>query len=125
MKVPVRQDIALTGEVNLRGRAMVIGGLKEKAMGAFRAGVRTLIVPRDNLKDVREIPKRVRSHLKIIPVDHMDEVLRHALALDDPDAYFRAAAEKFAVKPLETRPAELPPTTMPLSDQDAQRGSIQ
>jgi ATP-dependent Lon protease len=109
MKVPVRQDLALTGEVNLRGRAMVIGGLKEKTMGAYRAGVRTLIIPRDNLKDVREIPKRVRERMKIIPVDHMDEVLRLALSLEDPDAYFRAAAAKFSVKPLEP-PAEKAPT---------------
>jgi ATP-dependent Lon protease len=104
LKIPVRQDIALTGEVSLRGKAMIIGGLKEKSMGAFRAGVRTLIIPRDNLKDVPEIPKRVRDQLRILPVDHMDEVLRLALSLEDVDAYFKAAADKFAVKPLEGKP---------------------
>ncbi len=104
IKVPVRQDIALTGEVSLRGKAMIIGGLKEKAMGAFRAGVRTMIIPRENLKDVRDVPKRVREKMRIIPVDHMDEVLRLALTLDDADAFFKSAAEKFHVKPLEGTP---------------------
>jgi ATP-dependent Lon protease len=104
LKVPVRQDLALTGEVSLRGKAMIIGGLKEKAMGAFRAGVRTMVIPKENLKDVRDVPKRVREKLKIIPVEHMDEVLRLALALEDVDAYFKAAAEKFHVKPLDGTP---------------------
>ena len=127
LKIPVRQDIALTGEVSLRGKAMIIGGLKEKAMGAFRAGVRTMVIPRENMKDLPDIPKRVREKLKIIPVDHMDEVLRVALSLDDAEAYFRAAAEKFSVKPLEGHPPEPPPAaSLPTdAEQARQRGSIQ
>src|SRR5690606_667459 len=85
LKVPVRQDIGLTGEVSLRGKALIIGGLKEKALGAFRSGVRTMVIPRDNMKDLRDVPRRVREKLTIIPVDNMDEVLRVALSLEDPD----------------------------------------
>jgi ATP-dependent Lon protease len=101
LKVPVRQDLALTGEVSLRGKALIIGGLKEKAMGAFRAGVRTIVIPRENLKDVPDVPRRVREKLRIIPVDHMDDVLRTALSLDEPDEFFRRAAERMHVKPLD------------------------
>jgi len=94
LKVPVRQDLALTGEVSLRGKAMIIGGLKEKAMGAYRAGVRTMIIPKDNVKDLRDVPKRVRDRLTVIPVEHMDEVLKVALKLDDVEAFFREAAAR-------------------------------
>ncbi|MFM2152456.1 MAG: hypothetical protein RL199_891 [Pseudomonadota bacterium] len=104
LKVPVRQDLALTGEVSLRGKAMIIGGLKEKAMGAYRAGVRTMIIPRENVKDLPDVPKRVREKLKIIPVDHMDEVLRVALTLDDADKYFEAAAARLGEKPIDVSP---------------------
>ncbi len=109
LKVPVRQDIALTGEITLRGKAGIIGGVKEKALGAYRAGIRTMLLPRENLKDVPEIPKGVRTRMKIIPVDHMDEVLRAALTLEDPDAFFKAAAEKFHVPPLNSQPEGVPP----------------
>ena len=109
LKVPVRQDLALTGEVSLRGKAMIIGGLKEKAMGAYRAGVRTMIIPRENMKDLPDIPKGVRAKMKIIPVEHMDEVLRAALSLEDADAFFKTAAEKFHVKPLDGQPEAVAP----------------
>jgi ATP-dependent Lon protease len=126
LKIPVRQDIALTGEVSLRGKAMIIGGLKEKALGAYRAGVRTLIIPRENMKDLPDVPKRVRDQLKIVPVEHMDEVLRQALSLADPETYFRMAAEKFSVKPLEGRPEDVPTVTLADDAESArQRGSIQ
>jgi ATP-dependent Lon protease len=104
LKVPVRQDLALTGEVSLRGKAMIIGGLKEKAMGAWRAGVRTMIIPRENMKDLPDVPKRVREKMRIIPVDHMDEVLRVALTLDDADKYFEAAAARLGEKPIGVTP---------------------
>lgn len=106
LKVPVRQDLALTGEVSLRGKAMIIGGLKEKAMGAYRAGVRTMVIPRENVKDLRDVPKRVRDKLTIIPVDHMDEVLRNALSLEDPEEFFRQAAARFEAKPIAGAPPE-------------------
>jgi len=88
-KVPVRKDIAMTGEITLRGRVLPIGGLKEKALAAHRGGTKIILIPKDNAKDVREIPMKIRRELKIIPVEHVDEVLRQALVLSDPDAFFK------------------------------------
>jgi len=88
-KVPVRRDIAMTGEITLRGRVLPIGGLKEKAMAAYRGGIKKILIPAENEKDVKEIPQVVRKNLEIIPVEHMDQVLRHALALEKPDEFFR------------------------------------
>jgi ATP-dependent Lon protease len=82
--VPVRRDLAMTGEITLRGRVLPIGGLKEKILAAHRSGITTVIMPKENAKDLRDIPKRVLKTLKVIPVEHMDEVLRHALVLPDP-----------------------------------------
>ena len=78
-EIPVRKDIAMTGEVTLRGRVLPIGGLKEKLLAALRGGVKTVLIPQDNEKDLAEIPENVKSALEIIPVGHVDEVLRHAL----------------------------------------------
>ena len=88
MKIPVRRTVAMTGEITLRGRVMPIGGLKEKMLAAHRAGITTIVVPRENRKDLREIPKRVLNAMRIVLVEHMDEVLREALVLADPDAMF-------------------------------------
>ncbi len=88
-KVPVRRDIAMTGEITLRGRVLPIGGLKEKAMAAYRGGIKKILIPAENEKDVKEIPAVVRQHVEIVPVEHMDQVLRHALALENPDEFFR------------------------------------
>ena len=77
--VPVRRDIAMTGEVTLRGRVLPIGGLKEKLLAALRGGITTVLIPQENEKDLAEIPANIREGLKIIPVDHADEVLRLAL----------------------------------------------
>ncbi|MGG1599590.1 MULTISPECIES: endopeptidase La [Paenibacillus] len=77
--IPVSRHVAMTGEITLRGRVLPIGGLKEKCMAAHRAGIRTVILPKDNEKDIEEIPESVRSDLNFIPVSHMDEVLEHAL----------------------------------------------
>ncbi|TAJ41150.1 MAG: endopeptidase La, partial [Chitinophagaceae bacterium] len=79
--VPVRKDIAMTGEVTLRGRVLPIGGLKEKLLAAMRGGITTVLIPKENEKDLVEIPAKIRDGLKIIPVSHVDEVL--ALALSD------------------------------------------
>ncbi len=78
-KLPVHRDVAMTGEVTLRGRVLEIGGLKEKILAAHRAGVKTVIVPSDNEKDVEDIPDYIRKDLKFIFVKHMDEVLKEAL----------------------------------------------
>jgi ATP-dependent Lon protease len=88
-RLPVRKDVAMTGEITLRGRVLPIGGLKEKVLAAHRGGIKKVIIPKENGKDVREIPRRVREKLEIVLVDHTDEVLREALKLDDPDAFFR------------------------------------
>ena len=83
--IPVRRDVAMTGEITLRGRVLPIGGLKEKLLAALRAGITTVFIPRDNEKDMAEIPDSVKKHLKVIPVAHVDEVISQAL-VRKPDA---------------------------------------
>ncbi|MFU8899163.1 MAG: endopeptidase La [Roseinatronobacter sp.] len=78
-QIPVRKDIAMTGEVTLRGNVLGIGGLKEKLLAALRGGIKTVLIPEDNAKDLPEIPDNVKDGLTIIPVSHVREVLRHAL----------------------------------------------
>jgi ATP-dependent Lon protease len=78
-QIPVRKDIAMTGEVSLRGNAMPIGGLKEKLLAALRGGITTVLIPQENEKDMAEIPDNVKEGLTIIPVTHVSEVLEHAL----------------------------------------------
>ena len=77
--IPVRRDIAMTGEVTLRGRVLPIGGLKEKLLAALRGGIRTVLIPGENEKDLAEIPASVKEALEIVPVSHVDEVLAKAL----------------------------------------------
>ncbi len=79
---PVRREVAMTGEVTLRGNTLEIGGLKEKALAAHRAGAKIVIIPKDNQKDLNEIPKEAKAELKFIPVTNMDEVLNEALVPD-------------------------------------------
>jgi ATP-dependent Lon protease len=78
--IPVRRDIAMTGEVTLRGRVLPIGGLKEKLLAALRGGIRTVLIPAENEKDLVEIPASVKDALEIVPVAHVDEVLARALS---------------------------------------------
>jgi ATP-dependent Lon protease len=78
--IPIRRDIAMTGEITLRGRVLPIGGLKEKLLAALRAGITTVLIPKENEKDLAEIPDNVKKHLKIIPVADVDEVIAQALA---------------------------------------------
>jgi ATP-dependent Lon protease len=78
-KIPVRCDVAMTGEITLRGKVLPIGGVKEKLLAAHRMGLRTIILPKDNEKDLADIPQEILSSLKIHPVDIMDEVLQIAL----------------------------------------------
>ena len=83
--VPVRPDVAMTGEVTLRGRVLPIGGLKEKLLAALRGGIKIVLIPEENRKDLAEIPENVKQGLEIIPVSHVDEVLAHALtAVPEP-----------------------------------------
>ncbi len=83
-RVPVKSNVAMTGEITLRGRVLPIGGLKEKLIAAHRGGVDTVIIPKENEKDLKDLPAQIKKSLKIIPVEHMDEVLFHALAVADP-----------------------------------------
>src|SRR5712691_4437911 len=77
--IPVKRDIAMTGEITLRGRVLPIGGLKEKLLAALRGGLKTVLIPSENEKDLAEIPDNVKRGLKIIPTRTVDEVLAHAL----------------------------------------------
>jgi ATP-dependent Lon protease len=78
--IPVRRDVAMTGEVTLRGRVLPIGGLKEKLLAALRGGIKTVLIPAENEKDLAEIPQAIKDGLEIVPVAHVDEVLTRALA---------------------------------------------
>jgi ATP-dependent Lon protease len=77
--IPVRSDLAMTGEVTLRGRVLPIGGLKEKLLAALRGGIKTVLIPEENVKDLAEIPAKVKEGLEIVPVSHVDQVLERAL----------------------------------------------
>jgi ATP-dependent Lon protease len=77
--IPVRRDIAMTGEITLRGRVLPIGGLKEKLLAALRAGIKTVFIPKENEKDLAEIPDNVKKGLELVPVNHVDEVIGRAL----------------------------------------------
>ena len=77
--IPIRRDVAMTGEITLRGRVLPIGGLKEKLLAALRAGINTVFIPKENEKDLAEIPDNVKKHLRLVPVAHVDEVIAQAL----------------------------------------------
>jgi len=96
MRIPVRKNVAMTGEITLRGRVKPIGGLKEKMLGAHRAGIDTVLIPKENRKDLRDIPRRVLKTTRVVLVEHMDQVLREALCLSEPDELFGSRE-----KPLE------------------------
>ncbi|NDW51904.1 endopeptidase La [Aliiroseovarius sp. PrR006] len=98
--IPVKKDIAMTGEVTLRGNALAIGGLKEKLLAALRGGIKTVLIPQENEKDLREIPDNVKEGLTIIPVSHVSEVLEHALVRKPEAVEWDEAAEEAAAKAL-------------------------
>lgn len=93
-KRPVHKDIAMTGEITLRGKVLPIGGLKEKLIAAHRGNVTCVIIPRDNEKDLKEIPSRVKKDLMIVLADHVDEVLRRALILENPEKFLKEKFER-------------------------------
>ncbi|MCB0325167.1 MAG: endopeptidase La, partial [Bdellovibrionales bacterium] len=92
--VPVDRNIAMTGEITLRGRVLQIGGLKEKILAAHRGGITRVVIPKDNEKDIEEIPTSVRKGIEIIPVAEADEVLREALVIDNHQHYLALVEEK-------------------------------
>ncbi|RCW81385.1 endopeptidase La [Paracoccus lutimaris] len=95
-QIPVRKDVAMTGEVTLRGNVLAIGGLKEKLLAALRGGIKTVLIPADNEKDLAEIPANVKEGLRIIPVSHVREVLGHALVRKPEPIEWDEAAEEAA-----------------------------
>jgi ATP-dependent Lon protease len=94
-RVPVKSSVAMTGEITLQGRVLPIGGLKEKMIAAHRGGIETLVIPKENEKDLAEIPQNIKRDLEIIPVEHMDEVLVNALAVADPSSFLREGDHEF------------------------------
>ena len=80
--IPVKRDVAMTGEITLRGRVLPIGGLKEKSMAAYRAGIKTIIIPEENKPDIEEVPEEVRNSVNFVPVSAMDTVFKTALRKD-------------------------------------------
>ena len=95
LRIPVRNDVAMTGEITLRGRVLAIGGLKDKLLAAHRCEIRTVLIPEANRKDLKEVPQIVSKSLEIVPLRHMDQVLRHALSLGE------SAAQDFLAEPSE------------------------
>lgn len=88
-KRPVYRDVAMTGEITLRGRVLTIGGIKEKILAAHRGGIKKVIIPKENKKDLKDIPSTVMKQIEIVLVEHMDEVLNHALIIDEGDILFK------------------------------------
>ncbi len=97
--IPVKRDIAMTGEITLRGRVLPIGGLKEKLLAALRGGITTVLIPKENEKDLAEIPDNVKKGLTIIPVAHVDEVVKNALVRQPTPIEWAEPAEEPAAKP--------------------------
>ena len=101
---PIRRDVAMTGEVTLRGRVLPIGGLKEKLLAALRGGITTVLIPQENEKDLAEIPQNIKDGLKIVPVTHVDEVLRLALTAPLEAIEWTEADEMAALPPPSIAP---------------------
>jgi ATP-dependent Lon protease len=119
---PVRRDLAMTGEITLRGRVLPIGGLKSKLLAAHLAGVKTVLIPKRNEKDLVDVPEEVRKDLRLVPVETMDEVLREAL-IDKARPASQIKAERSARQKRVTRrrsrkqEAPVPATPQPPAEQ--------
>ncbi len=108
--IAVRPDVAMTGEVTLRGRVLAIGGLKEKLLAALRGGIKTVLIPEDNVKDLAEIPANVKEGLEILPVSHVDQVLETALT-QQPSPIEWTEADDLASQPIAGTPgSDVAPT---------------
>ena len=91
---PVRRDVAMTGEITLRGRVLPIGGLKEKILAAHRGNIARVLVPRENEKDLKDIPDKILSAVSVSLVEHMDVVLKESLVIDDPKSFLKGKPDK-------------------------------
>jgi len=117
-RVPVRGDTAMTGEITLRGRVLAIGGLKDKVLAAHRHGIRRVIAPAENARDLPKIPAAVRKELELVFVRTMDEVVAHAIRLDD----HRVESLLEGLAPVAPAPA--PPSEQPTDDIVTDLGSV-
>jgi ATP-dependent Lon protease len=86
--IPVRHDLAMTGEITLRGRVLPIGGLREKLLAAHRGRIKTVLIPEENRRDLEEVPEAILNDIEIVPVEHMDDVLCRALLIPSPESLF-------------------------------------
>jgi ATP-dependent Lon protease len=98
IKVPVYNDVAMTGEITLRGAVLPIGGLKEKILAAHRAGIKKVLIPAENEKDIEEIPATVLKTVELVLVAHMDDVLKKALVIRDPENFLKSRADQEEAK---------------------------
>ncbi|MDD3580335.1 MAG: endopeptidase La [Desulfobacca sp.] len=108
LRIPVRRDVAMTGEITLRGRVLPIGGLKEKIIAAHRGQIKSVLISKDNEKDIKEIPARILKAVELVTVEHMDEVLKKALVLEDPDSLFHKPPATLPTKPVFLPIGEVP-----------------
>ena len=106
--IPARRNVAMTGEITLRGRVWPIGGLKEKLLAALRGGIKTVLIPEENARDLVEISDSVKRGLEIIPVSRMDEVLGHSLVRKPKPIVW----EEVSGKPAETPATEEEPSAL-------------
>jgi len=107
IKVPISKDVAMTGEITLRGRVLPIGGLKEKVLAAHRGKIKKVLIPKENEKDLREIPKKILKDIEIITVEHMDDVLKEALVLDSASKVFHKNLVKGNSNPKKVKKSDV------------------
>ena len=110
-RIPVRSNVAMTGEITLRGRVLPIGGLKEKLIAAHRGGIDTALVPKENEKDLKDLPSVIKKNITIHLVEHMDEVLKLALAVPDPENFLAEGNGIHEVEEIYITPGGLKQTT--------------
>ncbi len=117
-RIPVRANVAMTGEITLRGRVLPIGGLKEKLIAAHRGGIDTVLIPKDNEKDLKDLPEIIKKNIRLIPVEHMDEVLREALVVTDPNHFLEVGDGIHEIEDIYLVPGMHPhPLPLPLSNE--------
>lgn len=117
---PVSREVAMTGEITLRGRVLPIGGLKEKSLAAHRAGIRKVLIPRDNERDLRDVPESVSEAVTFVPVAHMDEVLAHALT--EPIPIHRDSAGQGPAEAAGNAEPKRKPSLPPAAESEAENG---
>ena len=101
-KLPVNRGVAMTGEITLRGRILPIGGLKEKILAAHRGGIKKVLIPKENEKDLKEIPQSVARQVKILPVEHMDEVVKNAIIVKEGESPYTEQHQQFMAETANT-----------------------